>query len=747
MLNPGGWMHLYSVFPLSPNNAWVVGMSGTILHWDGSGCKCWSLVASPTTNHLYSVFFPDVANPNDGWAVGQFDLATGLPTILHWDGVAWVLVDTTNGIAWLPAQVGTLRGLFFLTPSDGWAVGVGTTTQPGVVTNIVHWSGTWGAGGSWTMKATPPAALPFDLFSVYVVSNTATPIGGYAVGGNPGAGIILFWDGANWNPYGGAVPGAILRSVWMISNTDAWAVGDVIGVNPTVIRLSGTTWGGPMSISALGVSSLRSVVATDSSHAWAVGLFGSSTNAIKWVDPTWSAVATPIFADLYSIRKDATGNDFWAVGAGGTIMRSMDGTSWTAWSSPVGPWTWLPFSPDLYSIFMRTADDTWAVGMSGAIIHWDGNSWSSYASSPTTNNLRSVHTTSATSGWAVGDTGTILKLGAGPSWSVVASGVTVHLRGVFVLPNGHAWAVGDAPNPGSPAMILHWTPPAGPWAAEASNTPLGANLRAIYMLSDGSEGWAVGELGGAAVIDHYYASCGGGGPCWTAAFGPPIPANVATLNSVFIANNNPSDVWAVGNVDPTGFASAIHYDGTMWSRVAIENAVTGAFNLNTIAMVPGTSNDGWTMGDPAATSVIGFHWDGVTWSAVTVHSVPTLLFPIYSASFIASEDGWAAGWFGTLVNWGHKIDIETTTTSTSTTTSSATTESTTTTSTVSSETSSSTSSSETSSSTTEETSTTETTTIVPLPGLPGFPLEAIIAGLLLGAAIPILRRHSRLRQR
>ena len=342
----------------------------------------------------------------------------------------------------------------------------------------------------------------------------------------------------------------------MISSTDGWAAGDTIAANPTVIRLAGTTWGGPMSISALGVGDLRSVIATDSSQAWAVGLFCSATNIIKWVARAWSAVTSPILADLYSIRKDATGNDFWEVGAGGTIMRSMDGTSWTAWSSPVGPWTWVPLSPSLYSIFMRTVDDTWAVGRSGAIIHWDDRSWSSYASSPTTNDLFSVHTKSATSGWAVGAAGTILKLGAGPSWSVVASRVTVTLRGVFVLPNGHAWAVGDAPNPGASATILHRTPPAGPWAAEASNTPNGANLRAIYMSSDGSEGWAVGELGGAAVIDHYYASCGGRGPCWTAAFGPPIPANVATLNSVFIANANPSDVWAVGNVDPTWFASA-----------------------------------------------------------------------------------------------------------------------------------------------------------------------------------------------
>jgi hypothetical protein len=737
-------MNLYSVFPLSPDNAWAVGAGGTILHWNGTGCKCWSLITSPTTLDLHSVFFPDVSNPNDGWIVGQSD--GSFPAMLHWDGVAWVQLDTSHGIPWAAGQVGDLWSVYFLSPSDGWAVGA-----PGTVTNIVHWGGSWKTGGSWTTKASPDVASTF--YSVQVLSNTATPVGGYAVGGVPGTGAILFWDGANWNVYLGAIPGAILRSVWMISSTDAWAVGDMIGANPTAIRVTGTTWGGPMSISALGVSGLRSVVATDSNDAWAVGVFGSSTNIIKWAAPTWVTVSSPILANLYSISKDRAGSDFWAVGAGGTIMRSMDGNTWTAWSSPVGPGPVFPVTPNLYSIFMRTSGDAWAVGQFGAIIHWDGNSWSSYESSPTTNDLYSVYTTSATSGLAVGEAGTILNLSPGPSWSVVASGVTVLLRGVFVLPSGEAWAVGNAPNAGAPATILHWAPP-GPWSVEASNTPNGANLTAVYMLSDGSEGWAVGGVGpypGTAVIDHYYSSCGGGGPCWTTAFGPHIPANVATLNSVFIANDNKNDVWAVGKVDPTGFASAIHYDGTMWSRVTIENAVTGAFNLNTVCMVPGSATDGWTLGDNATASVIGFHWDGVSWTGVTVHNVPTLLFPIYSASFIASDDGWAAGWNGTLIHWGHSIDIETTSATSSTTSSSTATStgSTTTSSSTSTSTGSSTSSSTTSSSSSSSTttaSTTTTTTFVPSP-VPGFPVEAIIIGLLLGAAVPILRRHSRLRGR
>jgi len=163
---------------LSPTLGWAVGDLGTIMSWNGLE---WTLVQSPTTKNLYSVVFPDVSNPNDGWIVSQTDtLSTGVfPTILHWDGVAWVRLDTSNGLSWTGGQVGDLWSMSFLSPSDGWAVGAPGTVAP--MTSIVHWSGRWGAGGYWTWKLNPDTTSTF--YSVQVLSNTATPVGGYAIGG------------------------------------------------------------------------------------------------------------------------------------------------------------------------------------------------------------------------------------------------------------------------------------------------------------------------------------------------------------------------------------------------------------------------------------------------------------------------------------------------------------------------------------------------------------------------------------
>lgn len=713
---PGQWVdinqttaNLNSIFMLSPNDGWAVGNNGTILYWDGLE---WRLVQSPTTLHLYSVFFPDPSNPNDGWIVGRTDVAGNFPTILHWDGIAWVQLDTTSGISWAAGAVGDLRSLSFLSPSDGWAVGAA-----GTATNIVHWSGRWGAGGSWTTKFSPDLASTF--FSVQVLSNTATPVGGYAVGGVVGvSGAILFWDGANWNTYVGAVPAAALRSISMISSTDAWAVGDApiaTPTNPAVIRLSGTTWGGPMSVSALGIRGLNSTIAIDANNAFAVGTLGGvgATDIIKFTTPSWTAVSSPATVDLYSIRKVSIGSsDIWAVGAGGTILRNSAGT-WRVLTSPVGAGNMMvppPVPPlDLLSVHFTAPSDGWAVGANGTIIKYDGITWSTYQTAPIVpNNLTSVYTISPTDGWAVGANGTILRL-TSSGWNVVATcgGPTclqnVTLRSVFELSTGEAWAVGDASGAGAgAATILHWVPP-GPWSQVASNTPNGANLNSVFFLADGSEGWAVGNSGTTTLIDHWKSGV------WTVvSYNPPISGTLV-LDSVVIVGNNPSNVWTTGTSSAIG-GIALHYDGTIWEPVPLNQV--GLTTWTAIGFVPGSTKDAWIVGGvagPAAGPPGGqtLHWDGITWTDIPLVPRP-FVFPTFrSVQMLGPDDGWAVGDMGHIIRLGPRPVVTSTVTVTSSTTS-----------------------------TTTETSTSTTTTTVtytpPAQMIPGFPIESIVAGLIGG---------------
>jgi hypothetical protein len=714
-------INLNSVFMLSPTNGWAVGDLGTIMSWNGLE---WTLVQSPTTVNLYSVLFPDTSNPNDGWIVGQTDtFAAGVfPTILHWDGVAWVRLDTSDGLSWAGGQVGDLWSMSFLSPSDGWAVGAPGTVAP--VTSIVHWSGRWGAGGSWTWKSNPDTTSTF--YSVQVLSNTATPVGGYAVGGVPGTGAILYWDGANWNNYAGSIPGATLRSVSMLSSTDAWAVGDAILTNPTVIRLSGTMWGGPMSVSSLGIRDLYSVLALDTNNAIAVGTLGGvgGTDIIRFTTPSWTPVSSPATVDLFSICRVTGSSDLWAVGLGGTILRNTAGT-WRVLTSPVGagnravPPPVPP--PDLESVHFTASNDGWAVGDGGTILRYDGTTWSVYQTAPIVpNKLYSVYTISPIDGWAVGANGAILRL-TGSGWGVVAQcpGPTclqpgVVLRSVFEFPSGEAWAVGEASTGGTgPATILHWVPP-GPWSQVPSNTPTGMNLNSVFFVGDGSEGWAVGNLatpGTSVVIDHWKSGV------WTVvSYNPPFAGNLA-LDSVVIVNNNPSDVWITGTSSVVG-GIVLHYDGTIWEPVPLNQV--GMTTWTAVSFVPGSTNDAWIVGGvggPNGGQTL--HWDGTAWTNVPLVPRPYTFPTFRSVQMLGQDEGWAVGDLGHIIKLGPPPFSTVTSTSTIYTTMTS-------------------------------TSTTSTSSMTPASGgtwgVPGFPIESILAGLVAGVAVLSVLRHRPRRQ-
>jgi photosystem II stability/assembly factor-like uncharacterized protein len=59
--------------------------------------------------------------------------------------------------------------------------------------------------------------------------------------------------------------------------------------------------------------------------------------------------------------------DLWAVGDGGTILHSSDGTTWNAQTSGT--------TNDLTSVAAVAANDVFAVGDKGTILHYDGTAW------------------------------------------------------------------------------------------------------------------------------------------------------------------------------------------------------------------------------------------------------------------------------------------------------------------------------------------------------------------------------------
>ncbi len=92
-------------------------------------------------------------------------------------------------------------------------------------------------------------------------------------------------------------------------------------------------------------------------------------------------------------------NDAWAVGIGALLH--WDGTSWSC-TNPS-----LDFSANLSDVWGSGPSDVWVVGSAGTILHWDGDTWTSIPSG-TQEDLNTLWGDGAGSLWMAGANATIL---------------------------------------------------------------------------------------------------------------------------------------------------------------------------------------------------------------------------------------------------------------------------------------------------------------------------------------------------
>ena len=115
--------NLYNaIWGLSPNDIWVVGQSGVIVHRNAT--PAW--VADTSSVGGMDLFGVSGTSASDVWVVGH-DMAVG-----HWDGGSWT--------GQFQSATSRLWAVWAHTPTDAWAVGVNGL--------ILHWDGT-----SWMQVA------------------------------------------------------------------------------------------------------------------------------------------------------------------------------------------------------------------------------------------------------------------------------------------------------------------------------------------------------------------------------------------------------------------------------------------------------------------------------------------------------------------------------------------------------------------------------------------------------------------
>ena len=154
--------------------------------------------------------------------------------------------------------------------------------------------------------------------------------------------------------------------------------------------------------------------------------YSGYANAVLTVEP--GPTPQPAFTVRHSVPG---GSSLWAitygsagfvtVGTGGTILASIDGSTWTARASGTNSWlVGVVFGGNQYV----------AVGDTGTVlVSLDGATWTPVAQSATSERLNNV-TYGAGSYVAVGEGGTIITSPDARTWTARASGVTGWLRGL-----------------------------------------------------------------------------------------------------------------------------------------------------------------------------------------------------------------------------------------------------------------------------------------------------------------------------
>jgi hypothetical protein len=292
----------------------------------------------------------------------------------------------------------------------------------------------------------------------------------------------------------------------------------------------------------------------------------TSEDSVAYAIKTFSGVTRNTLRGVWG----RAANDVWAVGDGGTILH-WDGN---AWSSKFASGT----SNALFSVWGNSSNDVWSVGAGGTIIHWDGRTWSG-STSGTIRTLRAVWGSSAKDVWAVGDLGTIVR------W------------------NGRAWSCTTCP-----AIIMNRYL-FGLWGSSANNV------------------WTVGQDEVQVALFRW------NGNSWSEMFVP----GAATGQTGGVWGSSSDDVWAVGWGNP----GIVHWNGNGWSGL-ISFSISGA--QNALNAVWGTSSkDLWVVGDAGTV----LHGNGSEWSNVS-KATPSVLNSVWGSS---SKDVWAVGANGTIIHW------------------------------------------------------------------------------------------------
>lgn len=200
--------------------------------------------------------------------------------------------------------------------------------------------------------------------------------------------------------------------------------------------------------------------------------------------------------------------DVWAMGRGGRLLH-YDGQAWRRVTTGV--------TADLYAAWGSSPTDLWIVGQSGTILYFDGKTVKGVAS-PTSASVTAIHGAGPGAVWAIAGS-TVLHLEAG-AWKLVTLPLSRTFKEIYVASPSDVWLTGSSAN------LLHYD------GTSFTDISVG-NTAWKYGIwgRSGSDIW----LGRQGEIDHY------DGQSWTAS-----GDGVFASTTVDVIHGSPTELWAAG---------------------------------------------------------------------------------------------------------------------------------------------------------------------------------------------------------
>lgn len=323
--------------------------------------------------------------------------------------------------------------------------------------------------------------------------------------------------------------------------------------------------------------------------------------------------------------------DIWAVGVSGAVLH-YNGSFWTALDSGT--------DNNLYGIWGRGADDIWIGGEKGTVLHFDGERFTAVPTGDT-RSIAAVHGNSAGELWMAGNAGLLLhqdREGGAPAAVDVTFGervVSANFHGVWSSGPGEVWIVGDK------GLVLRYDGARFTGIDSGVNTP----LKAIWGSGGPAEREAgCGELWVSSLSDGRLLRWRGGG-FTTVESGSPYGVN-ALFGLAAPAGPCPGglgELWAASR-----YGILQRFDGQAW------HGVTTARGTDLQGLWGSGPGDMWGGGQGDL-----LHFNGAFVDKASSGSQPDYIFSLAGA---APQDLWATTSDGLLhydgVAWVPWIDTQ-----------------------------------------------------------------------------------------